>query len=475
MSRVNYLAKNTALFALNSIGTKLIVFLLVPIYTYTLSTADYGIVDILTTFSSVAIPIITLNINEAVMRFSLDKDNKKNDTIGIGLVFMLLSLVMGISIIPVCKMLSRMQAFARISEYSVYIYLYCVSYGIFLICSYSLRGQEKLLKYAISNIINTFLSAVINILFLVFLHLGIKGYFSAFIISNLTASFYSLCCCDLKDVIKNFSINKKLMGQMVKYSILLVPNSLMWWIMNSSDRFMVTSFMGESANGIYAISYKIPSVLAVLNTVYNQAWSYSAIHENDSSDKDEFSNKMYNKLFSFLIIVTSALIFIMKPFTRIYVQKAYYESWKYTPYLLIGFFFMALGSFLSTSYTVNKDSRGFLISGTFGAAFNIALNWLLIPKVGIAGAAFATCVSYFAVYAFRIFDTRKYIKLKAIKTKYIFEVAILIIMGSMMFIDNIMGYIGMGIGILFLIVIERRFIVEMVNMAKAIILKKKSQ
>lgn len=75
-----------------------------------------------------------------------------------------------------------------------------------------------------------------------------------------------------------------------------------------------------------------------------------------------------------------------------------------------GCVYLTMASFMATSYTVHKDSFGYLFSGTFGAIFNIAMNFILIPQVGVYGAAIATCISYILQLVFRLFHTRKYIQ-----------------------------------------------------------------
>ena len=454
MQRRRYLAKNTALFALNSIGTRLITFLLVPIYTKAFATAEYGGVDLVTTIATILVPIITINIGEAVMRFSLDAHAQRDKIVSVGVVFATLSVALGTTAFLVLRF------FPQITVNGWIVYLYCVLQGLYQTASCNLRGQEKLLQYAIANIISTLLAATLNILFLLVFNMGVNGYFLAYIISFLISCIYCVIAGELFKTLKQFSLDKALMKDMVKYSIVLVPNSLMWWIMNSSDHVMVTAMVGIAANGIYAVSYKLPSILSALSTVFNQAWAYSAIHEDNSDDRVAFNNNMYDKLVRFQLIVTVMLMCVMKPFMQIYVDSAYYEAWMYTPYLLTGNFFLTLATFLSTFYTVNKDSRGFLLSGTAGALINITLNALLIPLIGVHGAALATCISYICVFLYRIRDTRKYMKVEVFRRPYLVGYSILIGTAFSMFVPGIFGQFILIIETALILVINNRFVRE---------------
>lgn len=454
MQRGKYLAKNTALFALNSIGTRLITFFLVPIYTRAFITSEYGGVDLITTISTILIPIITINIGESVMRFSLDDDSDRDGIISVGLLFAILSLLLGLSVFPILSI------FSQIVVKPYIVYLYCVSQGIYQTMSCNLRGQERLLQYAVGNIISVFLSALLNIVFLLVFKWGINGYFLAYCISFTIAAAYCAFASRILSSLKRFHIKMTLLVDMVKYSIVLVPNSLMWWIMNSSDHLMVTAMIGIDANGIYGVSYKLPSILSALSMVFNQAWSYSAIHENKSKDRVSFNNNMFDRLARFQLLTTVVLMCVVKPFMKIYVETAYYSAWEYMPYLLAGNFFLTLSTFLSTFYTVNKDSKGFLYSGSLGAIINLVLNWLLIPRFGVHGAAFATFVSYVSVFIYRYKDTQKYMRIEVFKLDLIFGYIVLILTSVSMFLGGWIGQSVLLVEVLLVIIINRGFINE---------------
>lgn len=449
--RDKYLLKNTLVFAIGNFGTKFISFFLVPLYTNILSTSDYGTVDLVSTICTVAVPMLSLNIGDAIMRFALDKDANQEKILSTGMVILGITSILSLALIPFSLLMPA------ISSYGIYVYLYTVTLAYSQIFLSYLRGREQLLHYSIGNIIHTFAIAVSNIILLVFLHKGIKGYLLAYIISNIVAAAYAFITGKIYVIFKRFNFDIELTKKMAVYSIVLIPNSFMWWIMNSSDRIMVTSMVGVAANGIYAVAYKVPTLLSTVTNVFNNAWFYSAIRENESADKEEYSNAVYKNMVCTVTLAAGGLLMLMKPFLRFYVEKEYYLAWQYTPYLVIGFVFMTLGTFLATSYTVNKDSLGFLISGMVGALVNVILNFLLIPYFEAAGAAFATCISYFSVFLFRVFNTRKYIHLNVFRKKDITGIVICILMGFSMFLEDKIGQIVLIVEYLIILVLYREF------------------
>lgn len=434
-SRGKYLIKNIVIFALGNFGTKFIGFFLVPLYTNVLTTSEYGITDMISTIGMILVPFLTLNICEAVMRFALDVNADYNKIMSIGICALMIAGGAGICVIPFCKILDNMY------HYSIYVYFYTVSLAFSQMFSCYLRGKELLLKYSIGNILQSLCIAFLNIIFLVKLNMGIEGYLMAYILANFITAIYAFVVGKVWNVIKNFSIDKRLCKEMIIYAVVLIPNTFMWWIMNSSDRLMVTAMVGATANGIYAIAYKVPTLLSTVTQVFNQAWSYSAIREEKSMDAEKYNNDIYNRLVVIACVCASGLMMIMKVFLKYYVGAEYYEAWRYTPVLIMGFVFSTLGSFVATSYTVHKDSFGFFVSGTVGAVINIVLNFLLIPSYGVMGAAIATAISYFVVFVCRVQNTRKYLKLYILKRCHIIGYMILLVQAITMFIEKEVGQV----------------------------------
>ena len=185
-SRNSYLIKNTIIFTLGNLGSKLISFFLIPLYTNALTTAEYGVVDLVATVGTVAVPLLTLNICESVMRFALDKDANTRKITQIGTGIVLIGMMVGLLIFPICR------SFDKISEYAVFVYFYVVSLAASQLYLCDLRGKELLIYYSIGNVLHTFFIAVLNILFLLVFKEGVDGYLKAYIIANTLTAIYAI-------------------------------------------------------------------------------------------------------------------------------------------------------------------------------------------------------------------------------------------------------------------------------------------
>lgn len=432
-NRVKFLLKNISFLTVGEFGTKIISFFLVPIYTYVLTTNEYGTADLIFTISTLLTPLIMLNIGEALMRYLLEENADRNKIMSVAITAFIFGILLALIIVPIVS------NFTILSNYKWYMYFYIVLCSTKAILTGYLRGTCQLRHYAICNVLNTLLLAIFNIIFLVFFDLGIKGYLVAYIIAEICSILYVIIFGHLTCSIKKFKFDIKFSKGMILFSLAVVPNSLLWWVINSSDRLMVTSFLGLSSNGLLSISYKIPSLLIMLNFVLMQAWKYSAIKEKDSRDNVQFTNSAFDKFIRVSILLASFLILIIKYVVKWLFAPAYFNAWTASCFLLLGFVFMGISTFIGTVYYVKKDMIGNVLSALVGASINIILNFLLIPLIGFSGAALAATLSYLCILLYRYFDTRKYQKINLFNPKYMFLLGLTIIMIIGNLLNNLVG------------------------------------
>lgn len=450
-ARNKYLIKNTAIFAIGNMGTRMINFFMVPLYTYALSTEQYGAINTITSICSILIPLVMCNIGESVRRFLLDKESDKYGIQAVELFW----LAFGAIVSSLMYIVLRLLPF--FSQYALEMSLY-VLFNAFVSTSLDyLRGKEMLKTYTACSLFQTILIASLNILFLVKLHYGIHGYLWSYVIAYLVCGLIAFITGKQFADIRKIRFNKALFIEMSKFSITLVPNSLMWWITNASDKIMVTYFVSAAANGIYSISTKLPTLLSTLNTILMQAWQYSAIKELDSSDKVEYNNKMFRFYVATVSVVCAGLLLINRPFMSIYVAPAFRSAWHYSPLLICSSTMATLGTFVGTSYYVQKDMKGNLKSATVGAIVNVCLNLLLIPGLKVTGAAIATFISYVVVFIYRVRDTHKYLPLNVVTPFTIKIAAVLLFMLGSSFVEASIGYVLLFVGFVVILFLTKEF------------------
>lgn len=420
MNKYKKLISNTIIFGIGTFGSKFLVFLLMPLYTSVLKKSEYGVVDLIIQTSNLLIPIVSLGIANAVIRFGLDKSVKKSDVFSIGLVTILGGFAVFLILIPILSRISY------ISGNTALIYLFVLMSCLRTLCSQFVRAKEYVRLYALDGVLSTITIILFNVLFLVVIKLGVTGYILAIVASDFLSTVFLFFSANLKRYVKLKNINKDLAKSMIKYSIPLIPATIFWWITNVSNRFIVAYVLGSEANGLFAVSYKIPTLVVLVSNIFMDAWQMSAVSEEDQASRSKFFSKVFNSYQSILFMCASGIILFSKLVTKILVTDAYYLSWKYIPFLSMATTFSCLVTFLGSVYMVEKKSMLTLSTTIVGAVVNVVLTFILIHKFGVNGAAFATFISYLIVFLLRAVNIRNFITIKWNAPKFILNIFIVL-------------------------------------------------
>lgn len=397
------------LLTISSFGSKLLSFFLVPLYTSILTTKDYGIYDVFNTTIMLLIPILTSGMLEAVLRFPLTDKKNKNEIYLIGAKHLLRGFIILVLIYLVNYFFS---VSIILKQYGIlFLAMYFTAAASQLLQNYA-RGIEMVAALAISGIIGAITVIALNIWFLIFLKWGLVGYFLANIVGMLLTIIYLLFALSVWKINPFKKItNKKLEKSMIDYAIPTIANSISWWVNNAADRYIIIGLFGLATNGIYSVSYKIPSIMTVFQNIFNQAWSISAVQEFDPNDSKGFYKNIYRMTNFFMVIVCSGLILTTKIFAKMLYQGQFYTAWKYVPFLLISVLFGSLVGVLSGVFVAVKDSKRLGVSTVIGAFINVVSGVLLSLIFGPIGAALGTTLSYVVVWIIRLIDIRKYMHL----------------------------------------------------------------
>lgn len=407
-SKYRDLSKNTLLFTISSFGSKIISFLLVPLYTYVLSTTDYGTVDLMTTTVQLLIPILTINIQDAVLRFSLDEECDEKEVIGEALKIIAISSVL---LAAVLIIVDKNNILRMDDQYLYFLFLSFV-FGTTNNCfSMYLRARNKVWILTIGGLMNTILTCGLNIVLLLCMKMGVTGYLVANVAGTGIAIVFMLFAGNIYKEAK-FRNTNHLLKVMIPYSLPLVVNSLAWWLNNASDRYILTFFCGAAINGIYAVAYKIPTILSTVQTVFYNAWSISAIIEFDKDDKDGFIGNVYTMYSSASYLGCTVLLICNIFIARILYSNDFFVAWKYVPFILVGTVFNGIALFEGCIFTAVKKTRDVSITTIMGALVNTFLNFALIPVFGATGAALATMVGYCSIWIVRTIQLRKIVRMK---------------------------------------------------------------
>ncbi len=416
------LAKNVILFAIGSFGSKAISFLLIPLYTSVLNTNDYGIVDLINTTVSLLLPILLLSITDATLRFSMDESYKKEDvlssTIKVIIIGSLL-LLAGILFVSLTHLINLP------TVYWIFLFLTFLLSALNNCFNLYLKSKNQAKIIAISGIVCTLVTCISNIVCLLILKLGINGYMLSIILGLFIQVLIQIFSNgNIREI--HFKNYKDVSKEMTKYSKPLIANSLAWWVNGASDRYIISWLLGASSNGIYSVSYKVPTILTTLQSVFYNAWSISAIAEYDKNDEDGFIGNNYTIYSCVSIIGCSIILLFNLPLAKILYINDYFQAWQCVPFLLIGTIFNGISQLEGSLFSATKKTKQVSTTTVIGAVINTIGNLILIKLFGIVGAALSTMLGYIITWLLRTIYLKNMIKMKVNWKKHIVSLIIVI-------------------------------------------------
>ena len=404
------LLSDTVLFTISSFGSKILVFFLVPLYTNILTTEQYGIVDTITTMTGLLVPVLTLLISEAVLRFALDSGKDRQQVLSAGLLLILLSSLFMLSVGPLMKFIGGRWAF--LGDYWLWVAaVYFLNSLNHCLSNYT-RGLDKTRLFAVSGILYTVVLIASNLIYLLVLNMQAEGYLLAIITADTVCIFHKIICGRYgKDMTKLYCPGK-LLGEMLRYSVPIIPSTVAWWVMQLSDKYVVIAFCGVAASGVYSVAYKIPSIMSAITTVFTQAWQISAIKSHGDRDNEEFVSTVYGYVTVFIVAISSVLIFFSKHLGYVLFAGDYFIAWSYVPVLILAYMFSGLSGVLASVYSAQKKTGMLFVSTSVGAVINIVLNIVLIPFYGVTAAAYTTLVSFVVTWLVRTLHVRTLLRIR---------------------------------------------------------------
>lgn len=403
MSKETRLLKNTAIIAIGNICTKGISFLLLPLYTSILSAAEYGTVDLIISYTGLLTVFLTLQLEQGLFRFLVEaRGNPRKQSGYILAALLCVGMLLGFFSVAASLVLEKYRY-----PFTKYLLLNTILGVLNAVILQIPRGLGDTLTYAAASTISGVTNVVLNVLFVAVLHCGVEGMLAA----GACALFASVLFVVLRLRIRKFpvicSFNTVLLRELLTFSLPLIPYTLCWWIIGASDRLVINHTIGIAYNGIYAVASKFSSLFNLASGVFQTAWMESAYETAEDRERDRYYEKMINGALRFYMAccigVTALLPFIFPYF----VNPEYGDAYSYVPILLMAAMVHAISSMYGALYFTLKQVNKVTFTTILSAVINLAVNVLLIGKIGLYAAALSTLAAYLSNLLFRYFDLRR--------------------------------------------------------------------
>jgi len=400
--------KDFGVYAIGNLGSKLITFLMIPLYTYFVEKpSEYGYFDLCLQVCLLMFPIVTLQLRDGAFRFLLDTQDTNERTRIITFTYRTL----GISILSTTVLTFVVSLLYPIDYMWSTIALMAVM-AIYEFLAQVTRGLGNNKAFIAVGLIASFGICLFSIIFVAWLKMGIKGIFLA----NILARVMSIVIVELKmrtfSQFFNLKIDlKDISVQMLKYSIPLIPVALCWLLTTTSDRFFVKYYLGLEMTGIYAIAVRFGGVIHTLSNIFLQTWQENAIQQYNSQDRDDFFSKVFNYYIYVLCLVLIAFTFTLKICYGWIVGSNYQESLEYLYLINVSTTLFAITVYFELPYQCAKDTKRAIPSIILTAAISLLMNFILTPLLHIYGVILTSIISYMTLIIYRWIDTRRYFNL----------------------------------------------------------------
>ena len=428
-NRIAFLLGNTLVFALGGLAIKAVSLVLMPLYTTALTAGEYGTAELLNSAIEIVLPLLSAGVVEALYRFSIDDDVPKDELFAGSLV------VLGGGVVCAGVACALGRVLLNMEHAGSFFVLFC-SVCVFKATTQLARGLGHVRRFVAYGLINALAMVVSTYLLLVRAHLGVEGYLWSFTIGYLVGGLVAFLGSAEYRLLAPFRVDRALLRRMLVYSLPLVPNLLSWWLVSVSGRYVVLWGSGVVAAGLFTAASKMPALVNIVASVFQQAWQYSTAREINSPDRGAFFGVVMRGYSLATLTVAGLVIALNRPISRVMLQAEFAEGWRYVPLLMLVASFGVISIFFESFYQALKNSGVLMASTALGAGVNVILGVALVPFMGPWGAGLAGAVAYMLVLVVRARDLRRRINLPIDRLRLTYQLALLISITACMSFDG---------------------------------------
>lgn len=415
MSAKNKVLGNSFLYTFSALLVKAIGFLLLPVYTLFLTPQDYGITNLVNSFTQVATFIIAFSLYSAIIRFYVDYKNDREKLkrfYGTIITFIVISGIVFVSLGLIFNRVLISWFFEGVSFYPVIlIAIFTLVFGcLHTLHQNILQGMQQGKKLTIINLLVFAVQVGLNLFFIGVLKLGATGVLLAALIINVCYFIYMIIDLKKNDLI-SFCIDMKILREALKYSVPIMPHNLSTKIANFASRVFINKSGALALVGLYSIASQFGILIDIIQSSVNQAfapWFYEMMDIDNKGNKKDIV-----KFSSFLLILYSLLYMGIGLFSQeaiiLMTNERYIMAWTVIPILVVAFSVKSIYYFYINILFYYKDAaKKIFIATVTGSFSDIMIAFVLVPKYGMYGAACSFLIAKIIVVTIVVMISKKY-------------------------------------------------------------------
>ncbi len=392
---VKFLMTHSSIYGLGAIVSRIVSFLLLPLYTRYLTPADYGVLETVEISNGVLGVVVTVGIAMALSRFYYEPDEKKGRNLVVSTTFITYVLV-GLCCLPIlmsiCTPLS-----VWLFDTEEYGYYFRIGFAILLIGALLDIGMVylRLIKKPTIFISITLSRLVIlislNILFIVHFGLGVLGILYS---SLIVKSVYGLVMISYILRATGVRFSPRLSREMLKYSLPMIPSKLANTFVKQSDKYFVLHFLGTADMGIYSLALKLGNAVHNLLTIpFNLAY----IPRRFEIMKQPDATNVYSRIFTYYVFfigyVGLCISLLLPEILDIMVTDEFERAGAFVPAVV--FYMIVYGCHFHFNFGIlhSKKTKYLAYINLSSALLLLILNYFLIQTLGLWGGVLSLTVA----------------------------------------------------------------------------------
>ena len=402
-------ARHTSIYGLANVMERAVGFVMIPVYTRFLTPADYGILELIYLTTSVISIVVGLGIESAVSRFYFDYKDERSR----GLVMSTAAIGYGSVAIAVVLMLLPLSGFLagevldssnNALWFQIALITLCFNFVMPISMAF-LRVRQQSTFLMVTQVLKTLLTLGLNIYFVVVLQTGVTGILLA---SLITAALFTVGMTAYTLSRTGLGVDFKLLIQMAKFGLPLIPSNIAAFIVQASDRYFIKAYASLSLTGIYSLGYKFGTLVHQFVTApFIQIWIPRRFEYFEKEDTEH----IYARIFTYFCIVSVMGGLIISLLSReiimIMADRAYWSAYKVVPIVVLAYIAFSFHYHFNIGILMKKATKYIAYINVANGALNLALNFLLISRFDMWGAAIATLICFiFKAYMTYYFSNR---------------------------------------------------------------------
>lgn len=399
--------KSFGAFSIGPIVGAVFSFITIPIITYFISPSEYGRVSMFTLFQNVLGMIAYLGLDQAYIKFYHDEEDKEKLMLHSIVPALSLAVLVSIGVFLLKEPLATWLYGSTEDLSCVYILIPYLPFFVverFILIKY--RMEQKGMLYSFFSIFSKAALLVLSVLTLKYYLCGYQSVIYSTVLAQILTTVLLIISCYKNNKITVSEWEWSYVKTLLKYSLPLIPATIVGWVLNSMDKIMIRSLCDYQQLGLYDTALKIVSVLAIVQNCFSTFWSPIAFKWNKEKKETEKFEEV-GKILSIIMVSMFMGILTFKEVIIKILSPDYYNAVEILPFLLIYPIMYTVSEVTVVGIYFSGKSVTTIIVAVCSCVLNVTLNSLLIPKYGAIGASIATGCSYILFFWLRTIISRK--------------------------------------------------------------------